>query len=94
MKKIIENYEVDTTTQNIKGHYELNLIVGNKYEIHCGIHQGIYEYVGKSIKNLDFPDFGGGQHLFKECISGKITFGYFGTNSPFEFTRIVKPYKD
>lgn len=90
--KRIENYVVDITPKTINGHYELNLIVGHKYEIHYGIHQGIYEYVGKVVENKLYPnnELFVGEHLFRNCKSGEISFGYHGTHSPFEFTRIVR----
>ena len=65
----------------IKGHYDLLLKVGNKYEIHYGIHQGIYEYVGTTKDR---------EHLFKNIKTDKITFGYYSHISPFEFTAIVR----
>ena len=65
----------------VKGFNELLLKVGNKYEIHYGIHQGIYEYVG-STKD--------GQRLFKSLKTNKVSFGYYSKISPFEFTSIVK----
>lgn len=70
-----------TTDIVIKGHNELTLKVGNKYEIHYGIHQGVYEYVGTTMD---------GEHLFKNLKFDKVTFGYYSKTSPFEFTRIVK----
>lgn len=91
-KYISEGYVVDVTPQVINGYEELKLVVGNKYEVNYGIHQGIYEYVGKTISdyNCSNIDICEGQHLFRSCKTGKITFGYYGKNSPFEFTRIVK----
>jgi hypothetical protein len=68
-----------TTDIVIKGHNELTLKVGNKYEIHYGIHQGVHEYVGTTMD---------GEHLFKK--TDKVTFSYYSKTSPFEFTRIVK----
>lgn len=86
--KQIGNYVVDITPKTVNGHYELNLIVGHKYEIHCGIHQGIYEYLGKIIEDKNFHQVDG-QYYFKGC--GKdIDFGFYGDISPFEFTRIVR----
>ena len=64
----------------IKGHYDLVLKCGNKYNIRYGIHQGIHEYVGTTVE---------GEHLFKK--DGEITFGYYSKNSPYAFTIIVKP---
>ena len=90
--KTIENYVVDTTTKVINGYDKLELVFGNKYEIHYGIHQGIYEYVGKVVENKLYPkdELFIGEHLFRNCKSGELSFGYHGTYSPFEFTRIVR----
>lgn len=75
----------------IKGYYELLLHVGSKYEIHYGIHQGVYEYVGQEV-NRDYDgDLHNGAHLFKNIETGVVSFGYYGANSPFEFTNIVRP---
>ena len=54
--KTIENYVVDITTKVINGYDKLELVFGNKYEIHYGIHQGIYEYVGKVVENKLYPN--------------------------------------
>jgi hypothetical protein len=90
--KTVEEYVVDTTTQVINGYDKLELISGNKYEVCYGIHQGVHEYVGKVVKNNLYPDdeLFTGEHLFKNCKTGKLSFGYHGKYSPFEFTRIVK----
>lgn len=90
--KTIENYVVDITTKVINGYYKLELIFGNKYEVHYGIHQGIYEYVGQVVENKLYPnnELFAGEHLFRKCESGEL-FGYYGTISPFDFTRIVRP---
>lgn len=85
---------LDTSIEVVNGHYDLVLKVGNLYDIHYGIHQGVYEYVGKIKEgDMDHPHFWG-QHMFKQLSTGKITFGYFGYTSPYEFTSIVKPHKD
>ena len=93
--KTVEEYVVDTTTQVINGYDKLELIAGNKYDVHCGIHQGIHEYVGKVVENKLYPndELFTGEHLFKNCKTGELSFGYYGLNSPFEFTRIVKSIK-
>lgn len=90
--KTVEEYVVDTTTRVINGYDKLELIVGNKYEVHYGIHQGVYEYVGKVVENKLYPndELFTGEHLFRNCETGKLSFGYHGIHSPFEFTRIVK----
>lgn len=66
----------------IKGHNDLLLQVGNKYEISYGIHQGVHEYIGTTKD---------GQHLFKDMKRNEITFGYYSKVSPFEFTNLVRP---
>ena len=73
-----------TTDIIVKGHKDLCLRVGNKYNIHYGIHQGVHEYVGAK------PD---GENLFKKIGADKVTFSYYGNYSPFEFTRIVTDLK-
>ena len=71
----------------IKGHYDLLLEVGKLYRISYGIHQGIYEYVGREQDE----DTSYGMHLFKNTQTREITFSYCGEISPYEFTRIVMP---
>lgn len=94
--KTIDHYVVDITTKVINGHNKLELVFGNKYEVHYGIHQGIYEYVGRVVENKLYPndELFTGEHLFRKCETGEISFGYHGINSPFEFTRIVRPISD
>ena len=93
MTEIVDGYLVDTTTEYIKGHFDLNLKVGEKYEIHYGIHQGIYEYVGK-VSDRDTENiYARGQHLFRKLNTKQVTFGYYGKSFPYEFTSIVKPLK-
>ena len=70
----------------IHGHYDLELVVGNLYEIHYGVHQGIYEYLGQETEG-----FWEGAFRFKN-IETNNEFCYYGTNSPYEFTSIVEPY--
>ena len=71
---------LNTTDIIVKGHKDLCLRVGRKYNIHYGIHQGVHEYVGTTAD---------GEHLFKKIGSDKVTFGYYSKCSPYEFTRIV-----
>lgn len=75
-----ENKKIITDDITIKGHYNLVLKFGNKYNIRYGIHQGVHEYVGTTIE---------GEHLFKK--EDKITFSYCSKHSPYAFTSIVKP---
>ena len=91
MIKEVDGYLVDITTECIKGHFDLNLKVGEKYEIHYGIHQGIYEYVGKVSDKDTKHIHSRGQHLFRNLDTKQITFGYYGNISPYEFTSIVRP---
>ena len=84
---------IDVKPKTIKGHNELKLIVWNKYEVHYGIHHGIYEYIGREINKDEDGELSDGMYLFRNCTTGRISFGYYGDNSPFEFTSIVKPYK-
>lgn len=84
---------LDLTPEIIKGHYDLTLTVGNLYDIHYGVHQGVYKYEGKTTKkSLKYKWDSPGQHLFRNCETGKITFGYYGYTSPYEFTSIVHPH--
>jgi len=85
---------LDKNEEVIHGHYDLVLKVGNQYDIHYGIHQGVYEYVGKiKTGDKDHP-YSWGQHLFKNIETGEITFGYYGYTSPYEFTSIVQPHNN
>ena len=90
---MLERVDIDVKPKTIRGHYNLELVVWNKYEVHYGIHQGVYEYIGREINKDDDGDLHKGAHLFRSCATGKISFGYYGDNSPFEFTSIVTPYK-
>jgi hypothetical protein len=71
----------------IKGHTELHLIPENKYYISYGVNQGIYIYKGQFEKSDN--EFWDGASLFVNEKTGK-EFCYFGTNSPYEFTSIIK----
>ena len=72
----------------IKGHYDLELIVGNHYKIRYGIHQGVYKYLGQETKG-----FWKDASLF-ENVANNDTFYYYGLTSPYEFTTIVHPIKE
>lgn len=71
----------------IKGHNDLELIVGNLYEVHYGINQGIYVYVGEQTEG-----FWKGASIFKNIETNEY-FNYYGESSPYEFTSIVTPHK-
>ena len=90
----MEYKNLDLSTEIVHGHYDLELKVGNLYDIHYGVHQGLYEYAGK-VRDDD-PDHvhSRGIHLFKNMETGKITFSYYGYTSPYEFSSIVKPHKN
>ena len=87
---MLHRIDIDVKPKTIRGHYNLELVVGNKYEIHYGINQGVYEYIGREINKDEDGELYKGRHLFKNCKTGKLSFGYHGKHSPFEFTRIVK----
>ena len=70
----------------IKGHYNLELIPGSLYDIHYGVNQGVYEYVGQETEG-----FWENASVFRNIENNKY-FNYFGTSSPYEFTSIVKPH--
>lgn len=89
----VDGYIVDINPVVIKAYEELELIVGDQYQVNYGIHQGLYEYVGKTLANCKNPndnELFKGCHLFRSCETGEITFGYHGVSSPFEFERIVR----
>ena len=89
---MLNRIDIDVKPKTIRGHYNLELVVANKYEIHYGINQGVYEYIGQEINKDEDDELYKGRYLFKNCKTGEISFGYYGDNSPFEFTTIVKPY--
>lgn len=72
----------------IEGHYLLHLIVGDKYYISYGVHQGIYTYQGQIEENENNNDFWLGASVFVNDETNK-EFRYFGTTTPYEFTSIV-----
>ena len=71
----------------------LELIPGDRYEIHYGIHQGTYRYEGKVADNAEnkknYP-FSIRCHMFRIEKMGELSFGYYGYTSPSEFTRICR----
>lgn len=93
-KNIVDGYLVDTDTEYINGDCQLELVVGDRYEIHYGIHQGLFEYVGRVSKDDPINIHSRGTHLFRNLEKNEITFGYYGNTSPYEFTRIVRHRKD
>lgn len=74
-------------TRIIHGHTDLHLIPGQLYDVHYGINQGVYEYMGQETEG-----FWKNASMFRNIDNDKC-FNYFGTNSPYEFTSIVKPHK-
>ena len=78
-----------TTTEIIEGHYNLELIPGEKYRISFGVNQGIYVYEG-ILEKSDGYEHLVGAHSFKNIDNGQ-TFSYYGYSSPYEFTSIVQP---
>ena len=78
---------MNTNKRIIKGHYELELVVGNLYDVNYGINQGVYEYMGQETDG-----FWKGASSFRNVETNQY-FNYFGTSSPYEFTSIVKPHK-
>lgn len=95
-----DNIIYDTTPETILGYQmaedeprRLELISGDRYEIHYGIHQGTYRYEGKVADNTEnrknYP-FSIGCHMFRNEKTGDLSFGYYGHTSPSEFTRICK----
>ena len=78
---------MNTKKRIIKGHYELELVVGKLYRINYGINQGIYKYLGQEDNE---EDFWYKASIFENVKSGQ-KFCYFGTSSPFEFTGIIHP---
>ena len=87
MRHQTTNKTMNTNKRIIKGHYELELVVGNLYDIHYGINQGVYEYMGQETDG-----FWKGASSFRNVETNQY-FNYFGTSSPYEFTSIVKPHK-
>jgi len=70
----------------IHGYNDLKLIVGQLYDIHYGVNQGIYEYMGQETEG-----FWKNASVFRNIENNKY-FNYYGTNSPYEFTNIVSPH--
>ena len=79
---------MNTKARIIKGYYNLELIVGNYYKIQFGINQGVYKYLGQETEG-----FWKDASLFENIVNHK-KFNYYGLNSPYEFTSIVKPLKE
>lgn len=79
---------MNTKTRIIKGHYDLELIVGNYYKIRYGIHQGVYKYLGQETKG-----FWKDASVFENIVNHN-KFCYYGLTSPYEFTGIVHPIKE
>ena len=91
--KFGDNMIFDKTPETIKGWDNLVLEAGKRYEIHYGIHQGIYIYEGKIADNetnrKNHP-YSINEHMFRDCETGELSFGYYPHISPYEFTSIVK----
>lgn len=85
-----DNIVLDKTPDVIEGHCKLELIPGDLYEIHYGIHQGRYVYVGRQMDDNDLPEEYRAYHMFRPVDSDEITFSYYGHTSPYEFTTIVR----
>jgi hypothetical protein len=69
----------------------LELIPGDKYEIHYGIHQGIYRYEGvvaDNKENRKNHPHSIKEHMFRKIDTGDLTFGFYGYHEPSLFTRI------
>ena len=79
---------MNTRTRIIKGHCDLELIVGNFYKIRYGIHQGIYKYLGQETRG-----FWKDASVFENIVNHN-KFCYYGLNSPYEFTSIVHSIKE
>lgn len=68
--------------QVIHGHSDLELIPGKLYDIHYGINQGVYEYLGKETKG-----FWEGAYTFKNIENDKLFCHY--ASHPYEFVGFV-----
>ena len=79
---------MNTKARIIKGHYDLELIVGNFYKIQYGIHQGIYKYLGQETEG-----FWKDASVFENIVNHN-KFCYYGLNSPYGFTSIVHSIKE
>lgn len=82
------NRELSLSTETIvvNGHYDLELVVGEKYYITYGIHFGEYIYEGSDIDDYTL--------YFRNCETNEITFAFHSLlTSPFELTSIVTPIK-
>ena len=72
----------------IKGHYDLELIVGNYYKIRYGIHQGVYKYLGQETKG-----FWKDASLFVNIVN-KDNFYYYGLTSPMNLLELYTQLKN
>lgn len=76
---------MDLTNKTIHGHYDLELIPETLYDIHYGIHQGVYKYLGQESEG-----FWKGAYMFINEKNG-MTFNHYASH-PYEFTLIVKKH--
>jgi len=74
----------------IEGHCKLELIHNNIYLIEYGVNQGLYRYIGQEDNKSDFWYEAS---IFENIITNK-KFCYYGINSPYEFTSIIKDTKE
>ena len=97
---IVESMIYDLTRKTIIGYqmgedepYRLELIPGDRYEIHYGIHQGIYIYEGVVSDNYsnrkNYPH-SIGEYMFRSVETGEVSFGFYPKNNESLFTRICK----
>ena len=72
----------DKKPQVIHGGHDLELIPGKLYDIHYGVNQGVYEYLGKETKG-----FWEGAYTFKNTENGKLFCHH--ASHPYEFVGCV-----
>lgn len=93
-----DNIIYDTTPETILGYQmaedeprRLELISGDRYEIHYGIHQGTFIYEGKVADNetnrKNYP-FSINEYMFRNEQTGELSFGFYPHVEPSLFTRI------
>ena len=93
-----DNIIYDTTPETIVGPQLgqdkpdiLQLIPGDRYEIHYGIHQGTYVYEGtvadNKVNRKNYP-YSIKEHMFRSEKTGELSFGFYGYHEPSLFTRI------
>lgn len=85
-EEVIQGYQMGEDEPRL-----LEMVPGDRYEIHYGIHQGTYIYEGKVADNKtnrkNHP-YSINEYMFRNEKTGELSFGFYPHVEPSLFTRI------